>query len=599
VGRAVAAVGEGFVAARALLLRPQIRRWAPLVVVVAATVAYAIYMSVFTLRMHGRFQTFGFDLGQYDNIFWSTMHGYPMRDTPLHFDKNWEQLRGHAELTVFFFLPFYMLRPQASTLLVLQSCMIALGAIPLYRFASRRLPRGYAAVIAIAYLLYPPTHGLQFYDIHFQPIAMPFVLWVLDLVDARKYWWCVPVFVLALGCREDISVGLAIMGTFMALSGHRVRPGLIMAASATGYFVLLRFVVMPSFGGWGFEAAYKDLQPSGAPSFGGIIATIISNPMFTLMSLLTSEKIRYALQILLPLAFLPVRRAALAVSMIPGTIFTLLTTGYAPTIDIGFQYSAHFPPYLFPAAALAIASYRGGGLSIARRRAALCALIGATVLTGVHWGAIPPRSVVHGGFNMLPMRAPTTAEIKKDKDIRELHAMIPKEKSVAVSEAEMPHISRQWVRTLRDTYDADYILYGTDSGYAGAVNAQRALSSGDFETVAERPGLGLLRRKSTTTPLPGAPPPKAPAPPAGVTPPPSVNLPAAPPPAPVTPPPPGKPPAGLRTGPRAPVTPPPATRSIVPPPPPAKSIVTPPPAAAPPGAKAMPRRTPPPAPAVP
>jgi uncharacterized membrane protein len=295
--------------------------------VIAATLGYAIYFTVFTLRMHGRFQTYGFDLGQYDNIFWSCLHGFPMRDTPLHFDKNWEQLRGHAELTVFFFLPVYAIRPNASTLLVLQSAMIALGAIPLYRFVRRRLPRAYAAVFAVAYLMYPPTHGLQFYDIHFQPIAMPLVLWVIDLVDCRRYWWCLPVFILALGCREDISVGLAIMATFMILSGYRVRAGFVMAASATVYFIVMRFIIMPSFGSFGFEGAYKDLQPSGDPTFGGIIATLISNPMFTLMSLFTSDKLRFALQILLPLAFLPVRRAALAVSMVPGAIFTLLTTG--------------------------------------------------------------------------------------------------------------------------------------------------------------------------------------------------------------------------------------------------------------------------------
>ena len=57
----------------------------------------------------------------------------------------------------------------------------------------------------------------------------------------------------------------------------------MMAASATIYFILMRFIIMPSFGGWGFQAAYKDLLPSGAPSFGGIIATLISNPMFTLV----------------------------------------------------------------------------------------------------------------------------------------------------------------------------------------------------------------------------------------------------------------------------------------------------------------------------
>ena len=532
------------------------RRWLPLVLVLLGVVGYAVYMSVFTLFMHGRFQTYNFDLGQYDNIFWSALHGHPMRDTPLGFDKNWEQLRGHAELSVFFFLPIYAIHANASTLLVLQSCVIAVGAIPLYRFVSRRLPRAYAVVIAYAYLLYPPTHGLQFYDFHMQPIAMVFVLLVIDFMDERRWVLCGIAFAVALGCREDISVGLAILGTILALSGYRVRAGLVMAVVATIYFAVMRFIIMPSFGAWGFQDAYKDLLPAGARNFGGIIATMISNPLFTLGTLLTAEKLRYALQILLPLALLPVRRSWLVVSIIPGAIFTLLTTDYNPTIDIGFQYSGHFPGYIFPAAALAIASYGPEGIGLVRRRAALFALITGTVICGVFWGAIPPRDMIHGGFNMLPMRAPTAQERQKHKDLVELHNMIPKDASVAMSEAEMTHVSRDVMRGLRDTNDADYILYGIHSGYAGAHNAERALASGEYEKIAERPGLALLKRKAKKAPSPPPPPlqhvpigPNAP-PPIGPPPPPTGPLPAprAPvlgPPAPFgpgkTPPPPGRP----------------------------------------------------------
>ena len=164
--------------------------------------------------------------------------------------------------------------------------------------------------------------------------------------------------------------------------------------------------------------------------------------------------------------------------------------------------------------------------------------------------------MIHGGFNMLPMRAPTAQERQKHKDLVELHNMIPKDASVAMSEAEMTHVSRDVMRGLRDTNDADYILYGIHSGYAGAHNAERALASGEYEKIAERPGLALLKRKAKKAPSPPPPPlqhvpigPNAP-PPIGPPPPPTGPLPAprAPvlgPPAPFgpgkTPPPPGRP----------------------------------------------------------
>ncbi len=516
------------------ILPPRLGRWLPPLLVLTGAVAYAVYMSVFTLRMHGRFQTYNFDLGQYDNLFWNLLHGHPLRMSPLGLDQNWTDLRNHADLSVFFFIPFYALKPAASTLLVLQSCVLGLGAIPIYRFAARRLPRGYAVLIAFAYLMYPPMHGLQFYDFHMQPIASTFVLFVIDFVDARRYWLCALAFAVAITCREDISVGLAMLGAFLLLSGYRVLPGLVIAVVASVYFVLLRFVIMPSFGGWGFQDIYKDLFPAGAPNFGGVIATLLSNPIYTLISLLTLDKLRYILQILVPLAFLPLRRSYLAASLAAGTIFTLLTTHYAPTIDIGFQYSAHFFPYVFSAVTLAIAGYGYEKVGLARRRAALAALVTGTALAGVFWGAIPPRASIHGGFSMYTMAPPSAADKLKDKYIKELHAMVPQTASLGIGESEMTHVSHLIIKGIRDSMDVDYVLYSIGSG------GDRALVSGDFEKVAERPGgLTLLKRKSPTVPPPLLPPGQQPPP----LPPTRPLAPAAVPPAPPAPQAPAPPPA--------------------------------------------------------
>jgi hypothetical protein len=58
----------------------------------------------------------------------------------------------------------------------------------------------------------------------------------------------------------------------------------------------------------------------------------------------------------------------------------------------------------------------------------------------------------------------------------------------------MPHISRLHMRSLRDTTAADYLLYAVGGGRYGGDNAEKALAAHEFESVAERPGLVLLRR---------------------------------------------------------------------------------------------------------
>jgi len=476
------------------------RRWGPVAVVVAAAAGYAVYMSVFTLRMHGRFGTYGYDLGQNDNVFWSTLHGHPLRDSPLDLRTDWSELRNHADLSTFFLLPFYAIHPGAPALLVIQACVLGLGAIPLYRFGARRLPRGYACLVALAYLLYPPLHGLQFYDFHFQPIASTFVLFVVDFVDEKRYALATIAFVVALGCREDVGIGLAILGAFLALSGYRPRAGAAMAVVAAGYFALMSFVVMPhmgrsKFGLWTALYIYKDLIPRDAHGLSSVIATLASNPDYVFKTLVTGEKLRYAAQILTPLAFLPTRRAYLLLALVHGSLLTLLTTGYGPTIDIGFQYVADFIPYVFPASVLALEALGKGDGGPARRQSATAAMLVGTALCGVFWGAIPPRETFHGGFDTLPMTAPTEADRRKEADLRALAARVPPEAWLAVSEHEMPHLSRLNMLSLRDTTDADYLLYAEGSGFFGSDRAERALREGKFVVVAERPGLVLLKRK--------------------------------------------------------------------------------------------------------
>jgi uncharacterized membrane protein len=473
-------------------------RRAALVVVLGCIAFYAIYMSRYTIFSHRRFGTYNFDLGQYDNIFWSVLHGYGLRCSPLSNFEPWSELGNHAELSVFFLVPFYALRPNAETLLIMQACLLALGALPIYLFAARRLPPSYAAVLAICYLLYPPLHGSNFYDFHFQPIAATFVLFTIYFVDTRRWILAAIAFVIAIGCREDISVGLAILGLYFLLTGYRPGAGFAMAAAGVTYFVAIRFAIMPRFGTNWFSDIYKDLypHPDGPRNYGGVVYTLATNPSYVFRSLLTQDKLRYFLQIAAPIAFLPLRRLYLWPALIQGTFFTLLTTAYSPTTDIGFQYSGHFTPYVFAASALALAAFRSDDGGAVRMRAAAGALCVATILCTIHWGAFPPNGTIKGGFVDVNFRHPSSSDEQKAHDLAELDAMVPPRAKVAVSEEELPHVSgRLNVLTLKyGTGAAEYVIYSPYS-QGGGIGAQ-ALSDGSFTEVATRPGLYLLKRKS-------------------------------------------------------------------------------------------------------
>jgi uncharacterized membrane protein len=477
-------------------LKPRRARWLAATVALLGAGLYAYYMSKYTLYAHRRFQTYNYDLGQYDNVFWNALHGHPLRCTPLGATGDWSSFSSHADLGVFFLLPFYAIRPNAETLLIMQATILGLGAVPLYLFSRRRLPPSYACTVAICYLLYAPLHGSNFYDFHFQPVAATAVLSVIWLIDTRRWIWAAFAFLFALSCREDISVGLTMLGIFYVLTEYRPVPGAVMALAGTVYFVFIRFYVMPHFGqGW-FSDIYKDLYPNpGSHSFAGVIQTLMTNPVYVFRTLLTGEKLRYFLQIVTPVAFLPMRRTYLLASLAPGTLFTLLTTAYGPTTDIAFQYSGHFTPYIFAASAVALAAYRRGPEPRVMARAALLALCMGTLLCTLHWGVFPPRGPIRGGFGQVSFAAPSAAELQKERDLAELAAMIPSDAKFGVSEEELPHVSgRLNVMAMKYGHgDADYLLYGTTSN--GSSVGSQALASSEYVEVATRPGLMLLKRK--------------------------------------------------------------------------------------------------------
>jgi uncharacterized membrane protein len=473
------------------------RRRGPALAAAALACGYAAFMIFLTHRNHVKFNTYNWDLGQLDNQFFNALHGHPFRCTPLIREGNWSELRNHAEFTVFALLPFYALHPAASTLLVMQCLLLGGAAISLYRFASRRLPPSWAVLIVAGYVLYPPMHGAQLFDFHFQPVAAAFLLAAIDAFDDRRsrlFWF---FWLLAIGCREDVSMGTAIMGFTLILIGHRVREGAAIALASSVYFLLMRFVVMPSVGSWGFAEIYKQLFPAGESSFGGVLKTLATNPVFTLRTLLTAEKLRYTLQILAPIAFLPLRRWALAAALVPGAILTLLTTEYGPTLDIGFQYGCDFVPYVFPAAALALAMLRERDDGGVRARAAAATFGLASLLGTAVWGAFPPRHNHHSSYgSSLSFDPPTLQEQHRLANLDAAMKLVPHDAILAASDRELSHVSNRvecW--NLAAGYQgADYLLYThIDPIPPDRDQITRARAAG-YISIFDTPEIGLLKR---------------------------------------------------------------------------------------------------------
>lgn len=431
-----------------------------LILVVCAALAYGAFMSFYTVRWHNKLGTAIFDLGINNNLLYGGLEG-KFNQSPVIFpDDPQMYLANHVKLGLYSFLPIYAVFPRAETLLIIQSVSLGLGAIPLFLFARKRIPASWAAALAACYLAYYPMHGANFYEMKVVPTAAAVVLACIWAIDAKRFWLGGFLFLWALIMREDVPVPLVMVGVVFLLSGHRPRAGLAMTVVASAWFIFLRFQFMNDVGSWWFPNMYEDLWASPEKGFRSVIKTLISNPSFTLKHIFVEKKFWYLMHLLVPMAFLPVRRWWAWAALVPGAILTLLVTDYAPPTMFSFQYVMHWSPYLFIAASLVLATMKKESDGTPRALGAVVAMCAATAALSYNYGAFSARDkALESGYHKITFSF-SKSEGETLADVRALVASIPPDASVASTERVGAHLSsRVGFYTLRrGSHGVDYIV---------------------------------------------------------------------------------------------------------------------------------------------
>ena len=489
---------------RAVIAWARERRWLPLVSVVSAALAYAVYFSIHTLNTHYRIETSVYDLGVENNVVWHAAHWGPLfRTTPL--GPPMTHLGYHQTYFSYVIAIVYRLAPRPETLLVIQAVMLGFAAVPLFFLAKRRLGPWVACLISTSYLLYAPLHGSNLYDFHYQPLGVFFFWLTLYLLEERRDRWAALSVLLTLSVREDMSALLAVIGAYLVIGGERPRAGLLVAAIGTVYFVVLKFLIMPQFlrGESAYINQYAGLLPRGESGFAGVLKTAFGNPGFTLGTVLEKDKIVYVLQILAPLAFLPLRRPIGLLLLVPGFFFTLLSTQYVPTIRISFQYTAYWTPFVFIAAIANLEwirkNDRGPDAWTPSYKAWLFVLPVAMLVTSYQHGAILQQHTARAHFH--PYRFGITDEDRKrHADLYALIAQVPPMAKIVSAEWVLPHVSsRPDSYSLRDgVFDSDYMILSLPPRDDEIQTIRAGIGTGVFGVVEKRGQFVLAKRGHDT-----------------------------------------------------------------------------------------------------
>jgi uncharacterized membrane protein len=481
-----------------------VRRQGPRAVVIAAALGYALFMSFYFVRWHYKLRTHNFDLSINNNLIYGGLHGKFLESTVVFPTEPGKYLANHAKFGTYLFLPIYALFPRPETLLVLQSFMLGLSALPLYGFARRHVSDTMAAAVALVFLCYYPMHSANFSEFQNVPIATFFLFSLVWAAETRRWLICGLATAAALLLREDIPIGVAVIGGFLLLSGYRSFQGFIIATAALSYFVYLRFHVMDDAGEWWYPNMYKDLWADGEKGYKSVIKTLITNPLFVLSKLVVEKKLIYLLHLLVPIAFLPARRWYLWAAFVPGVFLTLLVTNYDPPALFSFHYVMHWAPYLFLAVPLALEAL-GKSLDsgVIRMRAAATTMVCVSLVLTYNYGAFAARpNSLKGGYNFIDFNY-EPREAERYARLQSLVELIPKDASVAATETVGPHVSsRVKMFTMRHgPMGAEYVLASSKELKLSRTKPtlKAALESGQYGVVKRASEFVLLKRGADTS----------------------------------------------------------------------------------------------------
>jgi uncharacterized membrane protein len=313
-------------------------------------ILYAVIFSYLSLFRYNTFQL-EYDLAVFNQALWNTvMHGELLTNSleqVAHSMAIGSHMGVHFSPILFSLVPFYLISPSSHTLLIAQSVLLALGAVPIYFCGREILGKGAGCIIAFTYLIYPPLHGVNLYDFHevaFLPVLMGFVLW--GYVSGKRNMMLL-FALLALLVKEDVSIIIFMIGLVgmyqtrnesLSSRWHFLVLMIMSVLTLLIFFLVIHPYFIPSapIGSSGFLQQYMDPVHSATQH--------------------SSYRFDYILKAFTPLLFVPLLAPELLLISIPSFIEILFSGSIY--YSVWFHYSALIISTLFIATIIGLSRIR-------------------------------------------------------------------------------------------------------------------------------------------------------------------------------------------------------------------------------------------------
>lgn len=351
----------------------------------AATIAFAGGFSTVSILRHRAFGSGRFDLGNMTQAVWSTAHGDVLSVTDVRGEQI-SRLGAHFDPILALLAPLWWLWPDPELLLVVQAVAVASGALPVYWLARKHVGAEWpAAGLALAYLLAAPVQWLTVSDFHAVALACPLLLFAWWHLDQGRLWAFALLAAAAIATKEHVGLAVAAMGVWYAVRHREPRTGALIAVIGGAAALVAALAVVPHFapaGASAFESRYD------APSLGG-------------------RDLSYLVQLLLPLALLPLGAPLAALAAVPELGLNVLSSTITQT-SVKTHYAAAAVPALLAATVFATARI-DRRLAFAAAAASLAGMLALGPLGRIDVSADGHDAASRRALAVVPEDAPVSA----------------------------------------------------------------------------------------------------------------------------------------------------------------------------------------------
>lgn len=374
---------------------------------------------------HERFGTFGFDLGVYDQAVWLLSQF----KTPFITIRGLHLWGFHGNYALMLLAPFYWFDAGPHFLHLVQVAAQASGAIAIYLLARDRLADRWLAVgLAGVLLLNPSYQYLSWETFHPDTLAIAPFLFAYWAARAKRWQWFAVAAVLAVACKEDAALSMAVLGVLIVTWGDR-RIGAAVVAAAVGWFALVTRVILPHVNG--IKAFYDTFFGEFGSSPLEVAKNVAVRPGRAFDTATLPDRMNYYRMMFAPVAFLCFASVSTLMIAAPMLAINILST-FPYQREIRYHYAALVLVGIMLATVEGM-TYLGTTASLKRLFVGL--LLATSLATTVAWGPSPigvkyPGLWPQGGD---PRRA--TKQLAVD--------MVPKAASTSAIYYMVPHLSHR------------------------------------------------------------------------------------------------------------------------------------------------------------